>query len=401
MKLTRWMADYYLCGWGQVLHAVVPAGVRDRAGTRIAAFVEPLSKDELPNPLPTVTPQQNLALDKLKREGHALEIYRLARLAKCGAGVVHGLVKKGLVRKFSERVESEASGGREPSVSTDQGADFPRSPNITLNPEQERVWARVRDALTGGTYKPFLLHGITGSGKTEIYLKAIEEIVKQGKEAIVLVPEISLTPQTISRFEGRCGTVAVMHSHLTNAERGGYWRRVASGHVQVVVGARSAVFAPTRASSGSSSSTRSTSTPSSRNRRRGYHARDVAVMRARLEGIPILMAPRRAESRKLVQRREGELHAPKPAQSRRGSAAAASEDRGPAARAEAKWQALRDRPDARSRDEEDAEGEGADHPAPEPARFSARTCIARRAATWRSAPNCDLALNVPTAPSRR
>jgi primosomal protein N' (replication factor Y) len=129
---------------------------------------------------------------------------------------------------------------------------------------------------------------VTGSGKTEIYLRAIEEVVKQGKEAIVLVPEISLTPQTLRRFRGRCGTVAVLHSHLTDAERGGYWRRVATGHVQVVVGARSAVFAPTRKlglviiDEEHEHTFKQESTPR-------YHARDVAVMRARLEDIPIIM----------------------------------------------------------------------------------------------------------------
>src|SRR6478609_9460500 len=107
MKLTRWMADYYLCGWGQVLHAVVPAGVRENAGTRVAAFVEPVGKDKLPNPLPTVTPQQKAVLDRLKKEGRPLEILQLARLAKCTTGVVHGLVKKGLARKFNERIDTE------------------------------------------------------------------------------------------------------------------------------------------------------------------------------------------------------------------------------------------------------------------------------------------------------
>src|SRR5262245_15645007 len=286
MKLTRWMADYYLCGWGQVLHAVVPAGVREQAGTRIAAFVEPLPKDRLPNPLPTVTPQQKSALDKLKKEGRPLEILQLARLAKCTPGVVHGLVKKGLVRKFNERIDTtdtanpdRAGGGEE---------DSKPSPDITLNADQVRVWGHGHTALEAGVYKPFLLHGVTGSGKTEIYLRAIEEIVRQGKEAIVLVPEISLTPQTLARFKGRCGNVAVLHSHLTDAERGGYWRRVASGHVQVVVGARSAVFAPTRKlgliviDEEHENTFKQESTPR-------YHARDVAVMRARLEGIPILM----------------------------------------------------------------------------------------------------------------
>ncbi len=288
MKLTRWMADYYLCGWGQVLHAVVPAGVRENAGTRVAAFVEPVPKDELPNPLPTVTPQQKSALDKLKKEARPLEILQLARLAKCTTGVISGLVKKGLLKKFSERVDTEASGARQGTVDDETGDSRPPLA-IELNADQNRVWGQIRAALTGkAEYKPFLLHGVTGSGKTEVYLRAIEETVQQGKEAIVLVPEISLTPQTIARFKGRCGNVAVLHSHLTDAERGGYWRRVASGHIQVVVGARSAVFAPTRKlgliviDEEHENSFKQESTPR-------YHARDVAVMRARYEGIPILM----------------------------------------------------------------------------------------------------------------
>src|SRR5204863_9224374 len=102
---------------------------------------------------------------------------------------------------------------------------------IELNPDQFRAWEPIRDALRAGGFHPFLPHGVTGSGKTEIYLRAIEEVVNQGKEAIVLVPEISLTPQTIERFKGRCGQVAVLHSHLTDAERGAYWRRAAAGQV--------------------------------------------------------------------------------------------------------------------------------------------------------------------------
>jgi len=159
---------------------------------------------------------------------------------------------------------------------------------VILNVDQERVWSVLEPALHAGGFHAFLLHGVTGSGKTEIYLRAIEETVRQGKEAIVLVPEISLTPQTIERFRGRCASVAVLHSHLGDAERGGHWRRVAAGKVQVVVGARSAVFAPTRnlglivIDEEHESTFKQESTPR-------YHARDVAVMRARLEGIPVLL----------------------------------------------------------------------------------------------------------------
>src|SRR5262249_19256228 len=121
-----------------------------------------------------------------------------------------------------------------------------RPDTIRLNVDQSQAWTLLEAAIHKSGFRPFLLHGVTGSGKTELYLRAIEEIIRQGKEAIVLVPEISLTPQTIQRFRGRCGQVAVLHSHLLPAERGGHWRRIASGQVQVVVGARSAVFAPTR-----------------------------------------------------------------------------------------------------------------------------------------------------------
>ncbi len=142
--------------------------------------------------------------------------------------------------------------------------------------------------LQVGGFQPFLLYGITGSGKTELYLRAIEEVVRQGKEALILVPEISLTPQTIEAFRGRCGDLAVLHSHLHTAERGKHWRRIANGQVQVIVGARSAVFAPTRKlgliviDEEHETSFKQEKTPR-------YHGRDVAVMRARLENIPIIL----------------------------------------------------------------------------------------------------------------
>ena len=151
---------------------------------------------------------------------------------------------------------------------------------------------RVGDAPTRSSARaattPSSSTASPAAARPRVYLRAIEEVVRQGKEAIVLVPEISLTPQTIERFSGRCGTVAVLHSHLTDSERGQYWRRVAAGQVQVVVGARSAVFAPTRKlgviiiDEEHETSFKQESTPR-------YHARDVAVMRARLANVPIIL----------------------------------------------------------------------------------------------------------------
>ena len=287
LKLTRWMADYYLAGWGQVLHAVVPAGVRDNAGTRAVVFVEPVPRAELPNPLPSVSPKQKQALDRLKAEGKPMELLALAKLVGSGASPLAGLITKGLVRKWSERVDRfDADAARDKVPSRLPAGD--QTP-LTLNADQQAAWDAIHTALqVPGRHRAFLLHGVTGSGKTEIYLRAIEECVRQGKEAIVLVPEISLTPQTIERFQDRAAGVSVLHSNLSDAERGGHWRRIASGQTQVVVGARSAVFAPARKlgliilDEEHESSFKQESTPR-------YHARDVAVMRAALAGVPIVL----------------------------------------------------------------------------------------------------------------
>jgi primosomal protein N' (replication factor Y) (superfamily II helicase) len=279
LRLTRWMADYYLCGWGQVLNAVVPAGAKQQAGTRAVALLEAVPEAELPQPPPALTAKQQAALERLRKSKKPLEARQLARLAGCGPGPVEALVTKGFARRQVLRVDRFLDSSDEPTE--------PDAP-VTLNADQLEAWAPIEEAVREGGFRAFLLYGVTGSGKTELYLRAIEEVVRQGKEAIVLVPEISLTPQTIQRFRGRCGEVAVLHSHLGEAERGGQWRRVAGGHVQVVVGARSAVFAPTRRlgliviDEEHEGTFKQESTPR-------YHARDVAVMRARLENVPILM----------------------------------------------------------------------------------------------------------------
>jgi primosomal protein N' (replication factor Y) len=285
LRLTRWMADYYLCGWGQVLNAVVPAGAKDRAGTRAATFLEAVPQAQLPDPLPRATPRQTAVLDKLRAQGRPVEARKVARLAGCGPRVLEALVQKGLARRVARRIDKF-----EPAAALEQAAGGETGPAapLVLNADQQRAWEALEPALKAGGFRPFLLYGVTGSGKTELYLRAIEEVVRQGKEALVLVPEISLTPQTIQCFRGRCDELAVLHSHLGNAERGGHWRRIAGGKVQVVVGARSAVFAPARnlglivIDEEHEGSFKQESTPR-------YHARDVAVMRARLEGIPILL----------------------------------------------------------------------------------------------------------------
>jgi primosomal protein N' (replication factor Y) (superfamily II helicase) len=279
LRLTRWIADYYLCGWGQVLNAVVPAGARQQSGTKLVALLEPVPESELPEPLPRLTSKQRVVLEELRKRRGPVDSRRLARLAQCGRGPIDGLVAKGLARRVERRVEQEQPIIEGPGV---------EEPALTLSSDQLQAWAPIQESVERGGFHAFLLYGVTGSGKTELYLRALEEVVKQGKQAIVLVPEISLTPQTIERFRGRCGDVAVLHSHLGNAQRGQQWRRIASGQAQAIVGARSAVFAPTRRlgliviDEEHETTFKQETTPR-------YHARDVALMRARLEGVPIIL----------------------------------------------------------------------------------------------------------------
>jgi primosomal protein N' (replication factor Y) len=280
LRLTRWMAEYYLCGWGQVLQAILPAGVRSRAGLKRRTFVRAVRQP--PETLPRLSPKQAAVLSYLRQSGDLIDPEEIMRAIPCGVAVIEGVVAKGLATKEFVTLETEKKGNDEESEIRN-----PKS-EIKLNVDQLAAWSPIESAVKEGGFKPILLYGVTGSGKTELYLRAIEEVIAQDKEAIVLVPEISLTPQTIERFRGRCNSVAVLHSHLGDAARGAHWRRVAAGHVQVVVGARSAVFAPTRKlgliviDEEHETTFKQESTPR-------YHARDVAVMRARLEDVPILL----------------------------------------------------------------------------------------------------------------
>src|SRR5438105_4223135 len=170
LRLTRWMADYYLCGWGQVLNVVVPAGAREKAGIKATAFLEAVPEAELPQPPPTPTAKQAAALEVLRRHGQPMEPRKLARLAKCGSGPVDTLVAKGLARRVVRRIDTFAPGpGSEGDG--DNPADQPRTTPLVLNADQVRAWTALEAAVYTGGFHAFLLYGVTGSGKTELYLR--------------------------------------------------------------------------------------------------------------------------------------------------------------------------------------------------------------------------------------
>ncbi len=278
LELTRWIAERYLCGWGQVLDGVVPAGVKKLAGTREILFLTPAAGVCETLGERKLGAKQKTVLEVLCAAGRPMRIDELAESADCGVGVINALREKNLVSAIRQRTEA-FDGDFAPTK---------RQPDLTLNTEQKTALDAILSEVRATRHRTILLRGVTGSGKTEVYIQAIREVVSYGRQAIVLVPEISLTPQTIRRFRCRFDSVAVLHSHLSDSERHWHWQRIASGQVQVIVGARSAVFAPTPhlgiivIDEEHETSFKQEETPR-------YHAREVARERARLEGIPLLL----------------------------------------------------------------------------------------------------------------
>src|SRR5690625_440479 len=167
--------------------------------------------------------------------------------------------------------------------------DFPKTENLTLTEEQQAAITPIFEAMDAEASSTFLLHGVTGSGKTEIYLQAIEQVIAKGEEAIVLVPEIALTPQMVHRFKGRFGSnVAVLHSALSVGEKYDEWRKVQRKEVQVVVGARSAVFAPFE-NLGIIIIDEEHETTYKQEESPRYHARDVAIQRSKYNQCPVVL----------------------------------------------------------------------------------------------------------------
>ncbi|CAM4453076.1 primosomal protein N' [Paenibacillus typhae] len=203
----------------------------------------------------------------------------LLAILQVTAGTVKALEEKGYIEI------SEIEVYRDPY----RGRDFKPSSPLPLTPEQQKVFTRIARTVDEQQHEVFLLHGVTGSGKTEIYLQCIQRAVDQGRQAVVLVPEIALTPQMVERFKGRFGSgVAVMHSRLSVGERYDEWRKIREGKAMVAVGARSAVFAPF-ANLGLIIMDEEHESSYKQEENPKYHARDVAVRRAEQGGAAVIL----------------------------------------------------------------------------------------------------------------
>jgi primosomal protein N' (replication factor Y) len=279
LRLTRWMAEHYLCNWATAVEAVLPAGVRSKAGTRQITLLSlaPDVKESLP--AAGLSTKQMEIVRYLAASAQPIEPKRLAQALKCTLAPIATLRRKGILRATTERVSAESQ--QEPALA--------RQPDFKLNADQQLALKAIVEPLRASKHETILIHGVTGSGKTEVYIQAIQEVISYGRQAIMLVPEISLTPQAKERFRSRFDRVAVLHSHMRDAERHWHWERIARGEVQVVVGARSAIFAPTPhlglivLDEEHEGSFKQDTAPR-------YHARDVALWRAREENVPLVLA---------------------------------------------------------------------------------------------------------------
>lgn len=269
-RLIEWTADYYVAPLASVLRMAL-ASTAALAGDR--TIIEYRATGLVPNRL---TAQREQALARIAdRQG---TIRELAAIAETSDAVLRGLVKAGAL----EPVEAMAD---RPLPVPDPGFGPPR-----LSAEQQAAADAITDAVQARSFAPFLLDGVTGSGKTETYFEGVAAAIAAGRQTLVLLPEIALTEPFLRRFEARFGCAPVAwHSDLRATQRRRAWRAIASGEALVTVGARSALFLPYR-DLGLIVVDEAHETSFKQEEGVHYHARDVAVMRGRFEGCPVLLA---------------------------------------------------------------------------------------------------------------
>ena len=289
LELYHWAQSYYACSPEALLEAMIPVPIRQGMKPKTRRFISigRVPSGEEWSALEKKAPKQADVLRFIREQGTSQSRTDLLRQTGAGVSVCEALVKKGfLVEKKAEedRVAYEDDLGRFERVNSEA--------RPVLTEEQEVAVQYIFEAIDQNQFSVRLLHGVTGSGKTEVYLNAIERVVSRGGGAVFLVPEVALAPQTVghvrARLEARGVQTVVWHSHLSDGERYDAWKALTRGEARVVVGARSAVFAPVKdlklmiVDEEHEPSYKQDDNPR-------YHGRDVAVYRAHLAGAVCLV----------------------------------------------------------------------------------------------------------------
>ena len=269
-RLIEWTADYYCAPLAAVARMSLSSGAALRGTSTVTEY-------RLTGTVPDrLTPQRTQAIERL--DGAQGTIRELAARAGVSDGVLRGLVQAGAMEGVSVDIDR-------PYRQADPDTDAP-----ALEPVQAAAATRMAGVVGAGTFAPFLLDGVTGSGKTETYFEAVAQAMRSGRQVLVLLPEIALTEHFLGRFEERFGAAPIVwHSAQKSSERRRAWRAVAEGTAQVVVGARSALFLPF-ARLGLIVVDEAHEVSFKQDDGVRYNARDVAVMRARFEKVPVVLA---------------------------------------------------------------------------------------------------------------
>ena len=300
LELTRWVATYYMCAWGEALRAALPPGSSQataRSRVQTVAMIE--YNEEGPEAPPTGARQQAIVEQlRIWHQGEQTPVSQARLLAECGGTLATLRRLADLGYLFIEQEERDRFSEERP--------DIVASTRPQLHAAQVDAVDQINTALASGTYHSFLLHGVTGSGKTEVYLRALETARQAGRTAIVLVPEISLTPQTVRRFRSRFGDeVAVLHSRMADGERYDAWRGIGEGRYPIVIGPRSAILAPVENPAliivdEEHEASYKQFDPAPR-----YHARDLAVIRAMKNGATCILGSATPSLESLANARSG------------------------------------------------------------------------------------------------
>lgn len=282
LELATWISRYYLAPIEHAVRAVLPGAVRRGSDTPaehlFVTATEAGKNSGAVDVLRKRSPKQAAVLELvLAQEG--MPMAEITRALRTTSATVRALQKKGLVEVRQKTTQRDPSAGR----------TIIHTEPLTLMAEQKEALDMVISAVNSPEPPVVLLHGVTGSGKTEVYLQAIEHVLTKGRGAIVLVPEISLTPQTVERFQARFGDgIAVLHSHLSDGERHDEWCRLRDGKARIAIGARSAVFAPVQ-NPGIIVVDEEHDTSYKQGESPRYNARDVAVMRGKLQACAVVL----------------------------------------------------------------------------------------------------------------
>lgn len=303
LKLLKWIAAYYKSYLIKVIKTAIPTGlVSGRVGKKRIGYLklnQPAEKTrELVKKLKKRAPKQARVLQILLESKRSYSKSKLAEMAGTSSGTVSRLLEKGYL-KYVEEVEE-----RRPVLEKDELVTRPFKPTAA----QAGVIRAISGSIKEGSHKIFLLHGVTGSGKTEVYLQVIEEVLQAGKGAIVLVPEISLTPLMVRRFYSRFGDeVAVLHSNLSLGERYDEWRRLKRGDARIAIGARSAIFAPVN-NLGLIILDEEHENSYKQGENPYYHAREVALKRGKILGIPVILGSATPSVESFYWAKRGKFH---------------------------------------------------------------------------------------------